>query len=215
MCVVDYFFSVQENTAKLLFRFRRKPYNSSIKVSEIQFSLSAQCRRDGKLPLDFSFKLLSELAKRRRGGGEAQDWCFPLIFFLFQFSSLYHCHLDQNSHEQHKTSAFAELEQNPGRTLPTFAGFLRWVASINHSLLALLPQLAPVIKSAMCFLEQGFSSFIFFVGCRVLWTHWTLVGACATSWNINNNVKGLCYCIIIWLTFLKVFFFSGFDRRYV
>lgn len=48
----------------------------------------------------------------------------------------------------------------------------------------------------------------------MLWTRWMLVGACVTSQNINNNVKGLCYCIIIGLTHLAVFF-SGFDCRYV
>lgn len=91
-------------------------------MSEIQFSPSAQGCRDGKLPLDFSFKLLSKLAESGEGGKPETD-VFHLHFFNFNLSGMYRYCLDQNCHEQHKAVPFAELEQNLGRTLPTFAGF--------------------------------------------------------------------------------------------
>lgn len=84
-----------------------------------------------------------------------------------------------------------------------------WISDmslINHSS-ALLPQLSPVTDCAARFLEQEFLLFSFLVGSRMLWAHWTLVGACVTLWNRNSNVKGLWCCTIIWLTFLKLLFF--------
>lgn len=86
-CVVDiffFFFSVKKKYSKIAFLIQKETLQFFYyRASEIQFSLSAQGSRDGKLPFRSFIYIIEQTCRKEGRGKNLKTDVFGLYFFIF------------------------------------------------------------------------------------------------------------------------------------